>query len=318
MHRLIVATVAALCLLCGPRALGQAPVTGTFNVGDERLVTMRGTKERIQVDGKPPQKTSIATDVQIKVLEAHEDHWIMEFTLRVPKATKISRAERAGIDAQRALFNVPMKVKLTTEGKMELVNLEQTREAVLAVVRQLKEKEAAAKGEEVREDAMQFVADMFADPEKANSLLLASYLPWFTHLGHELEDGKPVDEDVEMPSPFGDSMLAATRTLTMSAGTKGTRNFRAVVEFKPGEVKKMLSELFEKARRLAPKDKPPPDESELEKWKFEMKTSFRIVFDAASGWPRKVTSDNVTQVEIDGKGGTNRDRMECVFEEVPR
>ena len=53
-----------------PAVTWAEPVAGSMKVGDQRLVRMRGSRERLDGEGKAVSKTPMSTDVLIKVVEA--------------------------------------------------------------------------------------------------------------------------------------------------------------------------------------------------------------------------------------------------------
>jgi hypothetical protein len=315
MRRWIVAAVCGVLAVSNGRG-AEEPVKGTFKAGDERYVAMSVFKEKPGKDGKRGTRSEARMGVAIKVVEAKEDHWLMEFTMKGPRGTRISKEMREMIDRQFGLMGVPVRVRVGHEGEMEIVNLEETRDGALKAA-----EEAALEGKEDEHakgnvaKAMKMVEELFADPEKANMLLLSKFQPWFSHLGHDMDDGQPVTEDVELPSPFGDSMLGATRTLTFVKRGEDAREFKVDMKIKDEEAKRMLRELFEKVKGLAPKDKPPPDDAELAKWRYEISGSSRTVFEAASGWPQRVVTSQEVEMKTGDGGGVHKERVECVFEE---
>lgn len=264
------------------------PIAPRWRVGERVHYEMQRTRERNQDDGNMPQP-EVLIDVELEVLEADEDGYVLAWTERIRKF----EAPGPGGDVARRLAklfdNYRLLLRVDRWSAIEGVeNLDDVQQRTSKMIDLLRE-EMLNQGLAARDvdSILTAVRQAYTDEGQLVELITRAPSILFLPLGiDKLVPGKAVEYDDELPSPFGTEPLPTTGRfeITRVDARAQTATIAWSQTFDPEEATAAIRQGVE---RLAQRLGQSPGEAKLNDV-FEIRDSAECEVDMKTGWPTSV------------------------------
>jgi hypothetical protein len=265
--------------------------------GEKLRFEMVKSRQKTQGD-KATLKTTTRTDLEIEVLSASKDAFILAWTLGETRFDNPSQAEHRLVQkVANLLKGYRIVLELDSQAAIQGVqNWKQLKEASTNLLDTLTDelKVAGIDQATVAKTRAQ-VASMFSTKQQIDQLGTREAQLFFMALGIEFEGGEPVEFEDKLPNPFGGEPFPSLARFALKE-----------VDKKQGMAKVTWTQTVasEDARRIMEKTlkdltqrlgKPVPDADRLKTFTLEDGAEFSI--ELSSGWIQSFTHKRVTKTE---------------------
>lgn len=253
------------------------------------------SRKRVQ-GGKVATGASARTDVEIAVLEAGENGFVVEWTAGATRYDDPGKsADPIAKFAADLLAGARIVLELDREASVRDVrNWKELKAGSVAAwdamtERMKAEGRDAAMVDKIRAQA----ATLFSTKPQVVSHCTRQPQLFFLALGVEFVDGAPVEYEDKLPNPFGGEAFPSKAKFELTAvdRNEGVARVLWTQTIPPAEAARIMGKTIDElARRLG---KPPPDAEALKSFTIEDRAEYAL--DLSTGWPRSVSYRRTTR-----------------------
>ncbi len=248
-------------------------------------------------DGKVDEKNNSRTDLEIEILKANQDGFVVGWTMG---ETRLGDPKGANDPFAKRFVNLvkgfQIVMELDSEASIRGVRngreLKATMDKAMGITMELLEAEGLDK--DLIAKLKQGVGPMFATQEQVEGAFLREPQMFFAAVGRSYRQGAPIEYDDELSNPFGGAPLPANGQFLLKAVDKKTG--LATIGWKQSIDQRAAKPILEKtlkqfAERMGKKDAPAPH---LDSLAVDDEAEFSI--EIASGWPQSLSLTRTIRV----------------------
>jgi hypothetical protein len=248
-------------------------------------------KRRVRMrDGKVVQQNGGRSDLEVEILEARKDGFVVGWTLG---ETRIDDPKAAGDPLAKRLLNVykgfQIVIELDSEASIRGVRngkeLKATADKALKII--MEELERGGLNTAVGTQLKRAVGSMFATQQQVEQVCLREPQMFFLAVGRSYEAGAPIEYDDKLANPLGGDALPSRGRFQLKSLDK--RTGQATITWTQAVDKRAATPIIEKtlqqlAERMGKKD---AKTVRLDPLSIEDAAEFSV--ETLSGWPQSVS-----------------------------
>jgi hypothetical protein len=256
-------------------------------------------KTRRTAQGKSiTRKTTTRTALEIEVLSANDDGYVLAWTLG---ATRFDDPKQAKDPLIRRMGNLlkHKRIILELDSQAAIIGVQNWRELKESSAKMLdvltEELNAAELDQGTIAKMRSQVASMFATKQQVEQLCTREAQMFFMPLGIELAPSEPFEYEDRLPNAFGGEPFPSRAQFALKAVDRATgrANITWTQTIPPDDARRIMEETLRNlARRLG---KPVPDEEQLKN--LVIADTAEFVLEVSTGWIYSLTHERSTKTE---------------------